>query len=935
MKEPETEEDSPVIVPAKALQRTARTRIRKPGLEGDGGGHRFANTRRGGKRTKTMDSSAPMPGSSFEDLSGRPSSAASDHASLSDQESEPYARPRAPSPDQYTEGDRTRPRFAGTTEEEERPISMGESIYDAYGGGDQDGDRDSMYYDARESGSFDKTERVTSGGSIPGTRSGGVFESAEEDEPFLAGSKTKTAAGTGPGYSTPTVILRQQSPEHQAPEQLPFTQQSPKRTGAPTSIELPPSPYSPPAQQQQQQPYPNPVSTPSTTPSFVKEYGYQQQYGQPLPPSQMYQQPAGIHHPTPKRHLDVPLNGQPGASPPVSPELIRSPSISPSAEAPFGRPFSAPPGSSGRPSSAEKKAEKEKEKSGKGWGLFGRGGKDKEKEKEKEKREKETTKKTKKEKEKPEAKATPKEEKEKEGGGGLFSLFGSGKRKHDGDSSSSQGHASSNQNHATGAKAAAKNALLPFATASPALAGQYARYPLHVERAVYRLSHIKLANPRRPLYEQVLISNLMFWYLGIINKPATPTTPPAEQNKLPANGEGAPAQPATNGAGQPIMSTAMSPAQQAAVAQQAAAAASAEKARLEQERLEQEEREKEERERELLESQERERREREAREKERLEKERAEREQPKNKKAGLTKAERDGRTRKAEMPVKGPNYDVQSRAMEQEYAWEQQERSGSRPSTSPTSARAGPQHTAYHLPVRAQGQRPGGGSGPQQPYFHQQDMSQVVYQPINPYALPPGAKPPATVENSWAVSSNAAATANEAGNRRSPPPNQPYYDYTNGPSNGSSNDRPRPTRSPPPHDYLNSGIPNGARPARSLSASAQNRPSGPTASGSFPGPANSTPRQAEHERPAHTYSQSTSAVVGQANGVPPQQPPAPSSGRLQKKKSTGNTNVAGDGTKPTARRRKSVEAGAGDRRGIVEPDVSFENMWQQQFPAGG
>lgn len=46
----------------------------------------------------------------------------------------------------------------------------------------------------------------------------------------------------------------------------------------------------------------------------------------------------------------------------------------------------------------------------------------------------------------------------------------------------------------------------------------YSRYPIHIERAVYRLSHIKLANPRRPLYEQVLISNLMFWYLSIINR---------------------------------------------------------------------------------------------------------------------------------------------------------------------------------------------------------------------------------------------------------------------------------------------------------------------------------------------------------------------------------------------------------------------------------
>ncbi len=57
----------------------------------------------------------------------------------------------------------------------------------------------------------------------------------------------------------------------------------------------------------------------------------------------------------------------------------------------------------------------------------------------------------------------------------------------------------------------------------------FARYPIHVERAVYRLSHIKLANARRPLYEQVLISNLMFWYLGVIGRNV------AEEKK--ANGE--------------------------------------------------------------------------------------------------------------------------------------------------------------------------------------------------------------------------------------------------------------------------------------------------------------------------------------------------------------------------------------------------------------
>ncbi|CAO3660871.1 unnamed protein product [Rhizopus stolonifer] len=41
------------------------------------------------------------------------------------------------------------------------------------------------------------------------------------------------------------------------------------------------------------------------------------------------------------------------------------------------------------------------------------------------------------------------------------------------------------------------------------------RLPLQVERAIYKLSHTKLTKPRRPLYQQVLISNLMFWYLSV------------------------------------------------------------------------------------------------------------------------------------------------------------------------------------------------------------------------------------------------------------------------------------------------------------------------------------------------------------------------------------------------------------------------------------
>ncbi|KAG8829117.1 hypothetical protein FRC18_009523 [Serendipita sp. 400] len=861
------------------------------------------------------------------DDSSRPMSdlTTSDRTSLSDQEGEPYHRPQAPSPEAF-DGEvdmANRPRFAGSTQADERPVSIGESIYDAYGGSDG-GD---IYYDARESGQYDKEySRVTSGGTFSTPKG-----EEEDDEPFFTGSNAVPVEYSAPKKTAPTVILRPHSPE-EAPEQLPLTSKSPPRDKKPTPAGPGPAPV----------PY---HGAAASTPSFVKEYGYQQHYGQT---SQQHQaQPAGMHHPAPQRHLDVPPAPHSSISPPSSPELVRSPSLSPSAEGPYVRPFSAPPTTSDRPSSAEKKEKAEKDK--KSRGLFGWGGsKDKEKEKEKE-REKEREKEKEKEKEKKERDLLKKQKKEKseskssgkeekESGGGLFGIFGS-KKKHDSDSSSS--HGSTNPSSQTNRYPGAKGQLMPFATVSPALAGQYARYPLHVERAVYRLSHIKLANPRRPLYEQVLISNLMFWYLGIINKPATPPTEakPAVQagdgpttNQSPSVSSSPPAQSAADSNGQPVMSTAMSPAQQAAAAQAAAAAAAAEKTKLEREKKEQQERE--EREREMQEMQERERRERDQRE--RMEREKAEKEREKSaKKTGLTKADRDGRSRRAEMPVKTPNYDAQSRIMEQQY-WEQdRERSGSgRPNTAPGSSSPptpAQSHTAYHLPVRVQ-QR--GAPGPQQPYFYQQDLSQVVYQPINPYALPPGAKPPAPVENTWAVTSSAAAHANEIKRGQSPP--SQYYSSGAAPAAGA-NDRPRPSRSPPPQEYSvqPSGMPNGARPARSLSATAVNKPSGPTASGSFP-PTNPPSSSADYgrERPvAHQYSQSASPVINGGSSNPQPAVGSSSSGRLQKKKSTNNTNNTNngpnDGTKPPARRRKSLEVGAGDRRGIVEPDISFESMWQQ------
>ncbi|KAJ3026693.1 UNVERIFIED_CONTAM: hypothetical protein HDU68_005233 [Siphonaria sp. JEL0065] len=43
----------------------------------------------------------------------------------------------------------------------------------------------------------------------------------------------------------------------------------------------------------------------------------------------------------------------------------------------------------------------------------------------------------------------------------------------------------------------------------------FPRFPLHLEKAIYQLSHAKLAQPRRPLIEQVMVSNLMLYILSV------------------------------------------------------------------------------------------------------------------------------------------------------------------------------------------------------------------------------------------------------------------------------------------------------------------------------------------------------------------------------------------------------------------------------------
>ncbi|PWW80807.1 hypothetical protein C7212DRAFT_289815 [Tuber magnatum] len=116
------------------------------------------------------------------------------------------------------------------------------------------------------------------------------------------------------------------------------------------------------------------------------------------------------------------------------------------------------------------------------------------------------------------------DKKEKEG---LFAFFGSSRKKSGSDgaqktkgSSSSRGVSPDPAHH------------------QPQQTYYYARFPIHIERAIYRLSHLKLANPRRPLQQQVLLSNFMYSYLAKVQQTqphlvqqATISQPSKEQQK--------------------------------------------------------------------------------------------------------------------------------------------------------------------------------------------------------------------------------------------------------------------------------------------------------------------------------------------------------------------------------------------------------------------
>ncbi|KAJ7634079.1 hypothetical protein DFH06DRAFT_1272202 [Mycena polygramma] len=464
----------------------------------------------------------------------------------------------------------------------------------------------------------------------------------------------------------------------------------------PTIIEftdIPPQPEAPPQQE------PPPPPPPEPQPTLLEA----------LSPVIYQPQPTRLLSPAP---ADTPA------------PLSRTPSPSdsqPDTYSPSGTLTNSPPSSSFLSTSPSPRKEKDKK------GLFGKWGSDKEKEK--------SHKAGKKERERLEKERREKEQREKDSG--FFgSLFGS-KKKHEAppETSSSQGGREAAQALLGPSQRAPKSPGPP----SPGMGGMpgmmggaggvnnYSRYPIHVERAIYRLSHIKLANPRRPLYEQVLISNLMFWYLGVINKAQAGAQ--AEQAAQAA----AAAQPAGGANGQ------------------APGPPEGEKERLERERVEREaaaaaqERA----------EQERVERERVEREREREQRERAEREQWEQEKkkrdasprrGALTKAVPPGapQQRRAEMPVKGPQYEMQHRSMEKEYAGY----NGNGPIRSSTASGSGQMYPR-------QQQSPTSPKFNQQPASPQPQDQHYYYSPgeamqQQQQRLPPGAMPPVD-SSTWVV----------------------------------------------------------------------------------------------------------------------------------------------------------------------------------------
>ncbi|KAH7914815.1 hypothetical protein BJ138DRAFT_1143012, partial [Hygrophoropsis aurantiaca] len=451
-----------------------------------------------------------------------------------------------------------------------------------------------------------------------------------------------------------------------------------------------------------------------------------------------------LHHPQPQRLTLDPTSDEPSRTPSPDASTL-TPSTEETAVASTSGEVSPFPAKSPSPVPKKEKDKKGLFKWGSSGGNAKKNGKEREREKE-----------------------TQRIEKEKDSG-----FFGwlPGKKKRDDQASQSPGHGRSGRETAADMLGPSKSYVPSPSPQLPGMQGSYARYPIHVERAIYRLSHIKLANPRRPLYEQVLISNLMFWYLGVINKTQNPTAPPPNQGPTATNGS-----PSST---------------------------------VEAEHVDHEINEAEERQRTEEERLEREREKEKEREKER-EKEQQKKESPRR--GGLTKAPSgsQGGRRAAETPVKGPQYEMQHRVMEQEY---------NGPGYGYGSASPTP-HSGGTPRMQRQPSPPvhGTASGPQAQQSNHKYSGHPSSGAVESKQLPPGAMSPIPVDRGSSSNSSAHPTSRTQ-NSSSPPPH------------GSQPVQSRPphrSRSPPAQNHNryspSAPMPNRVQasrtPTRSLSATA-------------------------------------------------------------------------------------------------------------------
>lgn len=88
----------------------------------------------------------------------------------------------------------------------------------------------------------------------------------------------------------------------------------------------------------------------------------------------------------------------------------------------------------------------------------------------------------------------------------LSSIFGGGKKK-------SEKESSHKKNSSRGLSPDPPPRIL-----KPDIDYNWTRFSILEERAIYRMAHIKLANPRRELYSQVLLSNFMYSYLAKVQQ---------------------------------------------------------------------------------------------------------------------------------------------------------------------------------------------------------------------------------------------------------------------------------------------------------------------------------------------------------------------------------------------------------------------------------